>query len=131
MARLKKSEVIEALNLIPGYERVEDGDYNNLCRLLKQRTKFFEDVPTGPIASHPADITSTPKPPKQIRLTNSIPKRNMFRLDAIRNEKDMEVLNKELVKREHKGKIKTVTTIKHMDVIDRNWVTEFIIELKE
>ena len=69
--------------------------------------------------------------PKQIRLENRIPKRNVFLADSFRNERDAKVLNKEIGKREHKGKIKCITTIKHMEVTESgDWLTEFIIEMK-
>ncbi len=67
-----------------------------------------------------------------INLVSKIPKRNTFLSDSVRDERDAEVLRAEAGKREHKGKLKTITTVKHMEVsIDGFWVTEFAIELKE
>jgi len=70
--------------------------------------------------------------PRQIKLFNKMPKRNTFLPNAYRDERDAIVLNAEIGKRQHKGKIKTITTIKHMDIDKQGfWVTEFIIDLKE
>ena len=67
-----------------------------------------------------------------INLVSKIPKRNTFLSDSVRDERDAEVLRAEAGKREHKGKLKTITTVKHMEVSeDGFWVTEFAIELKE
>jgi len=38
MARMKKAEVIEALKLIPELQFDENGNYNDLCKLLKEQT---------------------------------------------------------------------------------------------
>lgn len=70
--------------------------------------------------------------PNQIRITNRMKKRSNFMGDAVRNERDTAFLNKEISKREYKGKIETVTTIKHYGVSDDGFVvTDFIIDLKE
>lgn len=66
-----------------------------------------------------------------ICIVNTIPKRNIFLADAVRMERDLAFLNAEIGQRKYKGKIKSITTIKHCEVIDGNWVTEFDIELKE
>lgn len=69
--------------------------------------------------------------PTVIRLESRRKKRNIFLSDNYRNELDAAILNKEIGKREHKGKIKTITTIKHVDVTaEGDWLTEFIIEMK-
>ena len=112
MARMKKNEVIDALNA-KGVEIPDGMGYNDLCKLLK--------------GSGDEPVIK----PRQIKLTNKIPKRRMFLADSIRNERDTEFLNRELRKREHKGKVTKVVTTKHYDVIDGNWLTEFIIDLKE
>lgn len=70
--------------------------------------------------------------PLEVKLVNKIQKRNIYFPDSYRDERDLKVLHAEIGKRQHKGKIKTITTIKHMEVdSDGFWVTEFIIELKE
>lgn len=69
--------------------------------------------------------------PNVIKFENRMRKRKVFLGDAMRDERDKDVLNAELRKRIYKGKIKKVTTIKHYDVIDGHWLTEFEIELKE
>ncbi len=78
------------------------------------------------------NIKPLEQPVTQIKLTSKIPKRNTFLPDAYRDERDAEVLRGEIGKREHKGKIKTIITIKQMDVSsDGFWITEFTIDLKE
>jgi len=113
---MKKADVILALTEqcvdIP-----EGMGYNDLCKLLK--------------AHMDGDTPTDAAPTRTIKLTNKIPKRNMFLADAVRNERDTEVLNQELRKREHKGKVLRTTTVKEYEVIDGHWVTNFVIELKE
>lgn len=66
----------------------------------------------------------------QIKLVSKIPKRNTFMADKHRDERDSEVLNKAVGGREYRGKIKTITRVKHMQVSkDGFWVTDFIIDL--
>ncbi len=118
MARMKKTEVIEALTKL-GIEFDTNGKYNDLCKLLKAQTITAEIVV--------ADRATT-----QIKITNRLKKRNTFLADAVRDERDREFLNKEISQRKYKGKLKDVHTIKHYEVsADGYWVTEFIIDLKE
>lgn len=80
----------------------------------------------------PEGVNVPSEVPKQIKLANKIQKRNTFLADAIRNERDAEYLNATIGRREYKGKIKTVTTVKHYEVDeDGFFVTEFTIDLKE
>lgn len=92
------------------------------------------DLPIGPIGEPKPEEAGGPEPGKsnQIKLTSKIKKRNTFMSDKYRDERDTEVLNAEAGKREHKGRIRTITRIKQMEVDkDGFWVTEFIIDLKE
>ena len=115
MARMKKAEVIEALRAL-GVECAEDEKYNDLCKLLKSKS----------------DAPATSEKKLQIKLVNKIARRNTFLADQVRNDRDAVVLNAEIKKREHKGKIKTITTIKQMEVNKEGfYVTEFVIDLKE
>lgn len=126
MPRMKKKEVIAAINAFPGKEDITDGKYNDLCNLLKMLQGG--DVEPKPPILLEQSVAKSP----QIRFESRIPKRNMFLADAIRDERDAIALRAELTKREHKGKIKTVTTVKHMDITENgDWLTEFIIDLKE
>ena len=109
---MKKVEVIAALKE-KGIEFAEGTKYNDLCKLLKGET-------TAPEA-----VEAT-----KLRIANKIKKNNMFLADSVRNERDTAFLNAELNKRIHKGKIVRVTTVKEYEVIDGEWVTSFIIELK-
>ncbi len=99
----------------------------------KRRKKVAKKTEPDPFAmtQDGLDDMGEPEPVKQIRLENKIPKRNTFLSDTYRDERDALILNAEIGKREHKGKIETITTIKHMVVdADGFWVTEFIIDLK-
>ncbi len=79
-----------------------------------------------------AGVTLVVRTENQIKLVSKIPKRNTFMSDKYRDERDTELFNVEISKREHKGKIKTVTRIKQMEVdADGFWITECIIDLKE
>lgn len=132
MAKLKKIEVIAALKE-KGIEFAEGTKYNDLYKLLKEAGPLQHSVPDGPAIDLHGSYPSTeeaPPPTKELRITNSIKKNNMFLADSVRNERDMAFLNAELQKRIHKGKIVKVTTVKNYVVIDGNWVTDFIIELK-
>lgn len=119
MARMKKTEVIEALKKA-GVEFDENDKYNDLYKLLKKTT-----------------TTATPEPQEKtppagsVHIENRRKKRNTFLSDAVRDENDRTFLNAEIVQRKYKGKLKTITTIKHCDPIDGDWLTEFIIDLKE
>lgn len=74
-----------------------------------------------------------PMSPKQVKIVSKVNKKDRgFVSDTYRNELDADVLREEITKREHKGKVKTITTIKHMDLtIEGEYVTEYIIDLKE
>ena len=75
--------------------------------------------------------TVKPEPARTVRIENRRKKRNMFLADAVRMEDDVKFLNKEIGKREYKGKIVKITTIKHCEVTpEGDWLTEFIIDLK-
>ena len=118
MARMKKAEVIEELTKL-GFEFDASGKYNDLCKLLKVYSG--PDRPTGPAAKA-----------NQITIVNRLKKRPTFLSDAVRDQRDDEFLNRELSKREHKGKILRTTRIKEYEVSDDGyWVTKFIIDLKE
>ena len=120
MARMKKTEVIEELTK-RGIKFDANGKYNDLSKLLK--AAFFRagsDGTTGPTAE-----------PKQIKIVNRLKKRPTFLADAVRDQRDDEFLNRELSKREHKGKILRTTRIKEYEVSDDGfWETTFIIDLK-
>ena len=119
MARMEKEQIVEDLKTLK-VDFDEKAKYWDLYKLLKSVTNPDSSGDDEPAIK-----------PRQIKLTNRIPKRRMFLGDAIRNERDTEFLNKEIGKREHKGKILRITTIKECEVIDGNWVTDFIIDLKE
>ncbi len=117
MARMKKVKLIEALMNIEGLQFDENAEYNDLYALLKEQ-ELIGNVPTEPAAS--------------IRIVSKIQKRNTFLANSVRDERDAVVLLAEIGKREHKGKIKRITTIKEMDVDESGfWITTFIIDLKE
>lgn len=79
-----------------------------------------------------AGVTPIVRSGNEIKIVSKIRRRNTFMSDKHRDERDTERFNVEISKREHKGKIKTVTRIKQMEVdADGFWVTECIIELKE
>lgn len=81
--------------------------------------------------SIPDDVPDSQDKPRGIRITNRIKRRPTFLGDAVRDERDQEFLNKEIGKREYKGKLLRVTRIKEYVVsADGYWVTEFIIDLK-
>ena len=128
MARMKKTEVIEALRAIPDLEFDENANYNDLCRLLKEKTKYDDKIPAiGSIPDTGPAVTLG-----QIIIFNRLKKRPTFLADAVRDQRDDEFLNRELSKREHKGKILRTTRIKEYEVsADGFWVTKFIIDLKE
>ncbi len=72
-----------------------------------------------------------------VHIENRRKKRNTFLADSVRDQSDRDFINTELgvtrgsgLKRKYKGKIKKVTTIKHYELIDGDFVTEFIIDLK-
>ena len=69
-------------------------------------------------------------PPAVVRIENRIPKKRLFLADAIRDERDRNVLNEELRKKCYRGRIVKVTTVKHYEPVDDCWLTEFEIELK-
>ncbi len=118
MARMKKTEVIEALTKL-GVEFDAEGKYNELCRLLKAHT--------GPEGPKPPALES-----KQITIVNRLMKRNTFLADAVRDQRDDEFLNREIGQRKYKGKLLRTTRIKEYVVsADGYWVTTFIIDLKE
>ncbi len=120
MARMKKTEVIEALRAIPDLDFDETANYNVLCKLLKR------------LAPDPVDPKPSTADPKQIKMVNRIKKRPTFLADAVRDQRDDEFLNREISKRIYKGKLLRVTRIKEYVVSDDGyWVTEFIIDLKE
>ncbi len=119
MARMKKAEVIEALRAIPDFNFDENAKYNELCKMLKN------------IAPDPVDPTPPTAEPKQIVITNRLKKRPTFLADSVRDQRDDEFLNREISKREHKGKLLRTTRIKEYEVSDDGyWVTKFIIDLK-
>lgn len=67
-----------------------------------------------------------------IKITNRLKKRNTFLADSVRDQRDAEFLNAEISQRKYKGRLLTVTTVKHYVVsADGFWVTEFVIELKD
>lgn len=78
-----------------------------------------------------ADIDDLMKAGKRITIANRLKKRNTFLADAVRDQRDDEFLNREISKREYKGKLLRVTRIKEYVVsADGYWVTNFIIDLK-
>jgi len=123
MARKTRVKVIEELTA----REIEfdiDGKYNDLCRLLKEDDKIVDKIVS-------TNKSKKPQKPTQIKLVSRILKRNTFLSDQHRDERDAEVLRKKIGGREYKGKLKTITTIKNMDVSDDGyWVTEFVIDLK-
>ena len=68
--------------------------------------------------------------PNVVKLENRIRKHITFLADAVRDERDREVLNTEIRKRVYKGRIKKVTTIKHYEIVEGHWLTTFEIEVK-
>ena len=77
----------------------------------------------------PAEILAGQKT-NIIKFESRIRKRRVFMGDAMRDERDKDVLNAELRKRIYKGKVKEVRTRKVYGVVDGFWLTEFEIELK-
>lgn len=119
---LKKIDVIAELKKRGAVFNQDTISWNELRALYKATT------PPCPRATPPEE----PAAPTGFRLESKIRKRNTFLGDAVRDERDKEVLHAEIGKRQYKGKIKTVTTIKHMDVTeDGFWLTEFVVDLKE
>ncbi len=120
MARMKKAEVIAELTSL-GVAFKASEKYNDLCNLLKRHRDSNDD----------GDRTNTATP-TQLKITNRLKKRPTFLADAVRDQRDDEFLNRELSKREHKGKILRTTRIKEYEVSDDGyWVTSFIIDLKD
>ncbi len=119
MARMKKTEVLEALRAIPNLEFDENAKYNDLYRLLKAQTITVDVVV--------ADRVLT-----QITIVNRLKKRNTFLADAVRDERDDEFLNREISQRKYKGKLlRTTRTKEYVVSADGYWETTFIIDLKE
>lgn len=116
MPRMSRVKVIAALRAIPGVEFDANAEYKDLVLLLQEKTLEVEPEPVEP---------------KKIEMTAKWPKRNTFLPDPVRDDRDTEFLNKELRKREHKGKVVRVTRIKEYEVIDGFWITRFIIEVRE
>ncbi len=115
---MKKPEVIKILTEA-GIVFDENDNYGKLLALVRS-------LPGAPV------VEDEPEEKSQIKFTSKIPKRNQFLADKHRDERDAEVLRAEASKRDYRGKIKTISTIKHMDVNeDGDFVTEFIIDLKE
>ncbi len=111
---LKKVDIITELSTL-GIDYDPQAGYHALRALLKE-------AKTGDATDAETNV---------IKFESRIRKRRVFMGDAMRDERDKDVLNTELRKRIYKGKIKKVTTIKHYDVIDGHWLTTFEIELKE
>ena len=160
MAKLKKAEVIAALTekgvtipegmkynelckllkeaaMTPSLGQAENCD--DVCTNWEYckkegNTGRFAPGATCPDRSEPeSDETPDEEAKPEIAdvfLKNRKKKNNMFYGDSIRDEADRNFLNNELRKLQYKGKVKRVTTIKHYDPIDGDWVTEFMIELK-
>jgi len=90
-------------------------------------------VPTEAKVEMPKEVVQmgTNEPTSRIELVSKVQKRNTFMPDAHRDERDLAILRAEIGNRRYKGKIKTITTVKQMDVDkDGFWITEFTIELK-
>ena len=139
MARMKKAEVIEELNA-RNIAFDEKAKYNDLCKLLKELQSEAPQPEDPQQKEKPAILTERAekrgdidvvRDDLQIKLVNKIARRNTFLADQVRNDRDAVVLNAEIGKREHKGKIKTITTIKQMEVnAEGFYVTTFVIDLK-
>ncbi len=115
----------------------ETDDYRTLCNLLSEKMAGIanEISDNNEVADMPVmgkvSVKGLRDDPLQVKITNRRKRlKNMFLADAIRDENDAKFLNAEISQRKYKGKLKTITTIKHYDVIDGEWVTEFIIDLK-
>ena len=80
----------------------------------------------------PAKKIDTPaQRPTQVVLTNRQKKKRVFLGDSIRDENDTAFINKERRKREYKGRIIRITTVKEYEVSADGFLeTEFVIELK-
>lgn len=96
--------------------------------MAKKRAK--KKTVSQAIAAIPVPMPEPIAEPVQVRISNRRQKRNTFFADAVRDESDRDFLNAEIGLRKYKGKLKTVTTIKHIEPIDGEWITEFIIDLK-
>ena len=81
-------------------------------------------------AAPEASFVPDPEQCSVIHLENRIPKKRMFLADVIRDERDRQALSTELRKKCYKGRIVRVTTVKHYELVDDCWLTEFEIELK-
>ncbi len=138
MARMRKTEVIKELNA-RGIKFDEKTKYNDLCKLLKVALNSGEELSTPEnkpaiLKARAAKRGDTPaiRDKLQIKLVSKIARRNTFLANSVRDERDAVILNAEIGKRDHKGKIKTITTIKQMEVNKAGfYVTKFIIDLKE
>ena len=121
MARMKKTEVVEALRAIPNFDFDEHLNYNALCKLLK-------DAATVPADPGSEEVEA----PTQITIVNRLKKRNTFLADAVRDQRDDEFLNREISQRKYKGKLlRTTRTKEYVVSADGYWVTTFIIDLKD
>ena len=122
---MKKEQVVRILTEA-GIVFNENDNYGKLLALVRS-------LPGAPIVEdEPEEKTEEVKKPVQIKFVSKIPKRNQFLADKHRDERDAEVLRAEASKRDYRGKLKTITTIKHMNVnAEGNFVTEFILDLKE
>lgn len=133
MAKKRKKQVIEELKAI-GIEFNPKAKYKDLCELLRTVSSAPSSLPEPTISKERAEKrgdTPVCRKGNQITIVNKIPKRNTFLADSVRDERDAEKLRAEIGKREHKGKIKRITTVKEMEVSkDGFWVTEFVIDLK-
>lgn len=130
--KMKKVEVIAALKE-KGIEFDEGTKYNDLCKLLKEAKASVVNSDPHALTQDGLDDMGDPvvKPPVEpIYLESRIPKRNIFLADSVRDERDSAVLRQEITKRVYKGKITKITTVKHMQLVDGCWLTEFVIELK-
>ena len=126
MANISKKDVIKRLDDL-GVCTGGITDYKVLCEMLKGATM------PEPVAEKPADPTPEPETAigGGVHLESRIPKRNTFLADSVRDDRDAVVLNTELRKRIHKGKVVKIVTTKYAEVTaEGDWLTEFDIYLK-
>jgi len=99
--------------------------------MAKKKAKKKNKVPVAIVEDMAAEQVIPASRPTQVVLTNRQKKKRVFLGDSIRDEKDTEFINAERRKREYKGRIIRITTVKEYEVSPDGFLeTEFVIELK-
>ena len=99
--------------------------------MAKKKAKKKNKVPVAIVEDMAAEQVIPASRPTQVVLTNRQKKKRVFLGDSIRDENDTAFINKERRKREYKGRIIRITTVKEYEVSADGFLeTEFVIELK-